>query len=367
MTLRQHSPESEAIYDLILATYRCVDGDWKKLAKDAGVSDENVKFWLEYATAFLSSMGNYKSFGDLKFIPRIPKGELQKLVNCDKDAKAIFEKVADVMYSIVPEEKNLLGYIDAGHVSAYYPDSPTITKAEIQAVQVVALANGILVENTRLKKISNDEFHLLFGSSATSAPDGQTTEYTFDGGKRLKLVYGDYSELMAKISEECLAAAETSANDIQEKMWREYARSFTIGSIQAHKESQKLWVQDKGPRVESNIGFVETYRDPHGVRAEWEGFAAVVNDERTRTFGELVRRAEEFIVRLPWGKEFEKKEFLKPDFTSLEVLAFAGAGIPAGINIPNYDDIRQEIGFKNVSLGRFFPSSFTPEKFFFNY
>jgi dipeptidyl-peptidase-3 len=112
-----------------------------------------------------------------------------------------------------------------------------------------------------------------------------------------------------------------------------YVKSFETGSLEAFKDSQRFWIRDKGPMVESNIGFVETYRDPQGVRGEWEGFAATVNLDRTKAFGALVAAAESSIPKLPWSKDFEKDKFLSPDFSSLEVLSFAGSGIPAGINI----------------------------------
>lgn len=236
-----------------------------------------------------------------------------------------------------------LGYPDEGHLTSYYPDSPDVIKQEVTAIASFMESKGLLPENTRLRKTKDGLFEILIASAQTSIPPeggdiGKETEFKGEGvldGKMIKLVYGDHAEEMAVIARNISEAAKNADNENQKHMHTEYAKSFDNGSLLAFKDSQRYWIRDKGPAVECNIGFIETYRDPAGVRGEWEGFAAVVNKERTRAFGELVSSAEELIPLLPWSKDFEKDKFLAPDFTSLEVLSFAGSGIPAGINIPN--------------------------------
>lgn len=372
IVLRQISPESEAIYDFILALHKSCGGDWKALQAKAAISDEELDRFLQYSAQFLGNNGNYKSFGDSKFIPRAPESAFAALAATSPVAEGFYKATKGAIFSSHNAALMHLGYPEQGHMTTYYPDSTDITKDEIDAVSAWMEKKGLLPENTRLVKANGGQvFEILIASADTSVPSeggdiGKETEFSVTegklAGKTMKLVYGDYSKEMAAITENIKKAAENADNETQAKMYNAYAQSFENGSLLAFKDSQRFWIRDKGPMVESNIGFIETYRDPAGVRGEWEGFAAVVNLERTRAFGALVDAAPDLIPLLPWDKSFEKDKFLSPDFTSLEVLAFAGSGIPAGINIPNYDDIRQTEGFKNVSLGNVLSAKAPNEK-----
>jgi dipeptidyl-peptidase-3 len=354
VVLRQVSAESEHIYDFIVALHKHSKGDYAAVAKEAGLSQEETDAYLNYAAQFLGNLGNYKSFGDSKFVPRLDPRQLKALATVSKETLALYEKFQDAIYAGDDVGKLHLGYPSAGHVSTYYPESPSITKEEIAGVSDFLESKGLLPENTRISKTSDGFAVLIASASSDPTPeerDLKDSEWTLDGGKKVKLVFGDYSKEMDTIAHHIEEAKKYAANDNEREMMEEYSKSFRTGSLQAFKRSQKAWVMDKGPMVESDIGFIETYRDPHGIRGEWEGFVAMVNKERTQAFGKLVETAPQYIPLLPWDKSFEKDKFLSPDFTSLEVLTFAGSGIPAGINIPNYDDIRQNFGFKNVSLG----------------
>lgn len=136
----------------------------------------------------------------------------------------------------------------------------------------------------------------------------------------------------------------------------DYIDSFQTGSIDKHKDSQKKWVKDRSPIVETNMGWIETYIDLLGVRGYYEGWVALLNKEQSVKLKNLVDSAPEILEKMPWSKDFEKDEFRSPDFIALDVVCFATTGCPVGINIPNYTDVQEDSGFKNISLSNAYPS-----------
>ncbi|VDN41730.1 unnamed protein product [Dibothriocephalus latus] len=286
-------------------------------------------------------MGNYLSFGDTKFIPAVTREvftNIIKLTDAYKSSETvreIFERVIDSIYSAHPGRLRL-SFPPEG-MTTYY--SANCTRADAELVQSFLNSRKMEAYNTRLVKSfkkdarGRENYVLLVASAECKEEDIENS-----------------------------GLPQSSTLKDQKKMWSEYQQSFQTGSIEAHKAGSRYWVADKQPAVESYIRFIESYRDPYGVRAEFETFVAVVDKDVSAKFQNLVNSAASFLSLLPWPSSYEKDVFLEPDFTSLDIMSFGVSGLPVGINIPNYDDIRQNVGFKNVSLGNVLKAHFQDPK-----
>ncbi|EDQ85368.1 uncharacterized protein MONBRDRAFT_34290 [Monosiga brevicollis MX1] len=359
--LLQTSLESAPEAQVLLGAFHDQDlDDLQARCVQAGLSSDDYTAFVRYVAAFFSNLGNYRSFGDTKMLPAIPEATFTRILQLCKgwneQLAAVWAKIASRVFDDADDALSL-AFAPQGKTTYY---TAGMTEAEAKEVQAVADASGVSSYNARVSKRANDQGQMYYTVHLASAEAGEPRilRPATEGQAEIRVETGDFAPIMARVVSHLKSACIFAANDTQRQMLQYYIESFRTGDVEAHKEGSRHWVKDKGPAVESYIGFIETYRDPLGSKAEWEGFAAIVNRDVSKKFIKLVEMAEQLLPELPWPESFEKDRFLRPDFTSLEVLAFGSSGVPAGINIPNYDDVRQNDGFKNVSLGNMLRASY---------
>ncbi|MEE6522938.1 hypothetical protein FKM82_021596, partial [Ascaphus truei] len=115
IVLFQTSPESPAIYVLLNRLFRTQGPEeLRGVALCHGLTEEEYKALIVYAAGFFANMGNYKSFGDTKFVPNIPKEKLKKLLWASeafaqdpKFIESLWGSIGDLIYSLEPREKQL--------------------------------------------------------------------------------------------------------------------------------------------------------------------------------------------------------------------------------------------------------------------
>lgn len=344
LQVSEESPKIFKFLHLLFTTYKV--NDLKRYLEEDELED-----LLKYASNFFANNGNYLSFGFTKFVPDLSADKLESVLYHlgHTDVINLFSEVKDKMYSMKEEEKEL-GLHPKG-ISAYYTSN--VTQEDVDLVKDFMIENKMEAWNTRLFKLDDGTLQIRLASSDSNV----CKNYDFRN-RKVQIVNGDYSKIMAEANEYLELALKYVQNSNQSNMLKHLMTHFKTGELSEHKDYSRYWVKDKGPTIETYVGFIENYTDPCGERAEFEGFVAMVDKDVSEKFNKLVDRAEEFLPLLPWSKDFEKDVFSRPDFTSLEVLTFASSGPPAGINIPNYDDVRHIDGFKNVSLGNVINSGY---------
>ncbi|KAK7086654.1 bifunctional diacylglycerol diphosphate phosphatase/phosphatidate phosphatase, partial [Halocaridina rubra] len=359
IVLCQTSPESPTIFSLLTHVLRSQPIDTLKevALNKAGFTEDEFQLLLIYYSGLVYNMGNYLGFGDRKFVPSVSREKLEMLIKASKaylEAPDVIQDYIDTsmgpIYNL-EENKRFLGMPTTG-ITMYF--TPNCTQEDADLAKEYMAARNIESWNNRLLKYE-DNGEIILDIRLASIEQGESKGITVNldefQGHKFRVSRGDHSYFLKKITEELRLAKEYTANDGEGQMLDKYIECFTTGSVQAHKDGSTFWVKNKSPAVETYMGFIEVYRDPTNQRAEFESFVAVVNREQSRKFDTLVSRAEkEFLPLLPWGREFEEDVFMRPDFSSLDIMTFASSGLPIGINIPNYKDVKEEQGFKNVSL-----------------
>lgn len=216
-----------------------------------------------------------------------------------------------------------LGYPGINAQSNYYPGADHISQEEFSEVSDIMEKHSIGPRNTRILKLTEDghpTYHLLQASS--EAEDSTKPQEIASG---IFLVKGDHAEELSKICTHLEKAKQYASNSNQLQVLTRNIESFRTGSMIAFEESQKAWVKDVAARVENVMGFVEPYRDPAGIRAEWEGVVGIADPDEAASLKRLVDSSTDMIRQLPWALEgvndgkgpFEKGHFESPDFTCL--------------------------------------------------
>ncbi|MBR6830634.1 MAG: dihydrofolate reductase [Tidjanibacter sp.] len=184
---------------------------------------------------------------------------------------------------------------------------------------------------------------------------GLNSKLVKENGKLVEKVYrvgGMYSAAIEQIVywlDKAAGVAEGAQKEYIEKLISYYK----TGDLKEFDEFNIMWVQDTDCFVDFVNGFTETYGDPLGRKAAWEGIVNFRNDEATKRTQIISENAQWFEDNSPINPAYRKKEVKGVSAKVITAAMLAGDAYPAtpiGINLPNANWIRRDYGSKSVTI-----------------
>jgi dipeptidyl-peptidase III len=151
-----------------------------------------------------------------------------------------------------------------------------------------------------------------------------------------------------------LGKAQTVAEtDIQRKEISLLIDFYKTGDLEVWDEYNVVWAKDIETVVDYNNGFIETYGDPLGMKATWESIVDYKDPEATKRTDIISSNAQWFEDNSPIQPQYRKEKVTGIAAKVINIAMLGGDCYPVsplGINLPNADWIRKEVGSKSVTL-----------------
>ncbi len=198
-----------------------------------------------------------------------------------------------------------------------------------------------------MKEANPTDCPVMYGmNSKLIKEDGVVKEDVYKVG-------GLYSAALERVVywlEKALAVAETEE---QRAAIAKMIQFNKTGDLKDFDDYAVLWVKDIHSQIDFVNGFTESYGDPMGMKASWEGIVNFKNIEATKRTQVISDNAQWFEDRSPIDPKFRKDE-VKGVTAKVITASILGGDCyptsPLGINLPNSNWIRAVHGSKSVTI-----------------
>ncbi len=265
------------------------------------------------------------------------EGEAFDVIFNDKDAKKVNQ--AKGVDNVLESAVNFYGpNVTTADVEAFYLDikntDPDMPNAE-----------GDVFKDD--KKIDKDR-PLSYGlNSMLVKEDGELKERVYKSGG----LYGEAIDEIIKWLELAKGVAENKAQGDAIGLLIEY---YKTGSLQTWDDYNVAWTAATEGNIDYINSFIEVYNDPVGYRGSYESIVQIKDFDMSAKMAVLSENAQWFEDNSPLIESHKKKNVVGVSYKTVNVAGEAGDASPStpiGVNLPNANWIRKEVGSKSVSLG----------------
>jgi dipeptidyl-peptidase-3 len=305
----------------------------------------DYKAFLIYAKRVFFANGIHHHYSNDKFKPGFSEAFFSELIKKSDPALLPLvqgessEKLVALLSLVIFSENLYAKKIEQKAGADMVTESATNMYEGVTQKEVEAFYNG--------KIDPKDPRPVSIGlNSKVVRKDGKVFEEVYKSGG----LYGEAIDQIIGWLEKAKGVAETDTQKKEIGLLIDYYRT---GDLKTWDEYNVVWAKNTDPVVDYNNGFIETYGDPLGMKATWEAIVDYKDIEATKRTGIISSNAQWFEDNSPIEPKYRKEKVTGIAAKVINIAMLGGDCYPVsplGINLPNADWIRKEVGSKSVTL-----------------